>query len=115
MSCTALRDSISPSMLNALYPYASPGGNILIKIHPASYGLLITGAIAIFRVISGADHRGVAFVVSSVLLFFSVMFVFGLMAINGQTTSAGYLVDSILVYIFGLFAVLRLSSRQQLA
>ncbi|MDB5244017.1 MAG: hypothetical protein JWP57_4643, partial [Spirosoma sp.] len=108
-----LRGGLSPFLWNSIVPYQEPGGSLLVKIHPGSY-LLATLAAWVF--LAKARARAAlwsAAGAAAMVLTAGIGLLLGLALVRGQTSSAGYLVDSILIAPAIILCVLPMTNDQK--
>lgn len=115
-----VRDGVSGYVLSLWVPYTampgqpSPGGSIIWKIHPGSYGILICGLLGALKVLPQTKIKGNPAALGCIGLSLTVFLLLGSAYMLGNTSGLSFLIDTILVAPVSLFALARLSVRQRL-
>lgn len=94
-----IRFSIPNNVLNVFEHYStfSESGSILEKFHPGSYGILVLTILMLPRIFAARlkDYDGI--LRSMFIMSTAVVFVMVICVLTGQTSSLGYLIDSLFV------------------
>jgi hypothetical protein len=98
---------ISGSVLNSVYSYSDFGGSIVEKIHPGSYLLFLLFPLFLPRQWCGPHARRVVF--ASAILTGAIIAVGVASVWRGGATSAGFLVDAILIAPVTCLSIVSLS------
>lgn len=106
-SAVMVRLFISGAVLNSVYSYSDFGGSIVEKIHPGSYLLFLLFPLFLPRQWCGPHVRRV--VVANAILTSAVIAVGVASVWRGGATSAGFLVDALLIAPVTCLSILSLS------
>jgi hypothetical protein len=106
-SAVMVRFFISAPVLNSIYSYSDSGGSIVEKIHPGSYLLFLLFPLFLPRQRCGPHMRRVVF--ANVILTGAAIAVGVASVWRGGATSAGFLIDALLVAPVTCISILSLS------
>lgn len=108
-----VRGGVSPYLWNSIVPYQEPGGSLIVKIHPGSYLLAMLAAWVFLTKARARAALWSAAGAAAIVLTAGIGLLLGLALVRGQTSSVGYLVDSILIAPAIILCVLPMTKDQR--